>query len=392
MITPDTRGIIARDIMLEFAETTGLSPEGAPPERYLWTDAFAVCNFLGLYRQTADKRYKHLALLLVEQVHNLLGRHRPDDRRTGWISGLGEEEGKRHPTRGGLRIGKKLRERRPEEPFDRDMEWDRDGQYFHYLTQWMHALYCVSRATGDLTFHNWARELAKAAHAGFSYVSERGDGKRLCWKMSIDLSRPLVSSMGHHDPLDGLITYSEIQTSTGKLPGRSASRGLAAEIADMAAICKGKDWATDDPLGIGGMLISAFRMALLILQDSFVSPDLLHSVLEDSLRSLDYFESRSPLNLPADYRLAFREFGLSIGLQAIQKLKGLADQHPEVSATLPGGTRMQNFGRYVPMSESINAFWLDGKNRQSATWEEHRTINMVMLATSLFPDGYLLPQ
>jgi hypothetical protein len=392
MLTPDAKGMIVRDSMIEFAERTGLSPEGSAPERYLWTDAFAVCNFLGLYRQTGDEQYRRLALLLVDQVHALLGRHRPDDRRTGWISGLDEEEGKRHPTRGGLRIGKKMRERRPDEPFDQDLEWDRDGQYFHYLTQWMHTLDCVSRATGDLIFNSWAMELAKAAHAGFSYAPGKGVEKRLYWKMSIDLSRPLVSSMGHHDPLDGLIAYSEIQATAGKLSERSTSRELGAEIADMAALCTGKDWATDDPLGIGGLLINAFRMAQLILAGSFIRRDLFETVLEDCLRSLDFFESRSPLALPAAYRLAFREFGLSIGLQAIQKLQGLIDQHPEVFRKLSGRVRMQGFGRYVPMSEAINAFWLEGKNRQSAAWAEHLAINMMMLVTSLSPDGYLLPQ
>jgi len=35
--------------MTEFARLTGLSPASSAPRRYLWTDAFAVCNFLGLY-------------------------------------------------------------------------------------------------------------------------------------------------------------------------------------------------------------------------------------------------------------------------------------------------------------------------------------------------------
>jgi hypothetical protein len=390
MLTPDSKGKIAYDIMLEFAQRTGLSPAGPPSERYLWTDAFAVCNFLGLYHQTGDKQSRRLALLLVRQVHEVLGRHRSDDRRTGWISGLDEVEGRRHPTSGGLRIGKKMRERAPEELFDQELEWDRDGQYFHYLTQWMHALDCVSRATGDPTFNSWAMELAKAAHAGFSYVPGRGSRKRLYWKMSIDLSRPLVSSMGHHDPLDGLVTYSGIQATAEKLTAQSESRGLVDEIADMAAMCEGTDWATDDPLGIGGLLISALRMVRMILAGSFIRPGLLGSVLEDSLRSLDYFESRSPLSLPADYRLAFRELGLSVGLQAIEKLPGLIKQRPEVFAKLTG--TIQRFSRYVPMSERINAFWLEGKNRQAATWAEHLNINMVMLATSLLPEGYLLPR
>jgi hypothetical protein len=34
-----------------------------------------------------------------------------------------------------LRIGKQLAERRPGERFDERLEWERDGQYFHYLTR-----------------------------------------------------------------------------------------------------------------------------------------------------------------------------------------------------------------------------------------------------------------
>ena len=140
---------IVNEIMTEFADLTGLSPTGKAPRRYLWTDAFAVCNFLGLYSQTDDDKYRNLALLLVDQVHELLGRHRDDDSRTGWISGLEDKEGKKHPTKGGLRIGKKMNERSPSDPFDENLEWDRDGQYYHYLTKWMHALHRVSRVMAD---------------------------------------------------------------------------------------------------------------------------------------------------------------------------------------------------------------------------------------------------
>jgi hypothetical protein len=54
-------------------------------------------------------------------------------------------------------------------------------------------------------------ELAKTAHAGFTYVPASGGRKRMYWKMSIDLTYPLVPSMGQHDPLDGYITYHELQ-------------------------------------------------------------------------------------------------------------------------------------------------------------------------------------
>src|SRR5438105_10487508 len=112
MTTTQERQHIAAELMLRFAERTGLIGDG-PSRRYLWTDAFAVCNFLGLSRATGERRYEELAVTLIDRVHHVLGRHRPDDRRRGWISGLDEREGERHPTRGGLRIGKPLAERQP---------------------------------------------------------------------------------------------------------------------------------------------------------------------------------------------------------------------------------------------------------------------------------------
>jgi hypothetical protein len=381
---------MVRDIMIEFAKMTGLSPVDPLPKRYLWTDAYAVCNFLGLYRQTSEEQYKQLALLLVDQVHATLGRHRRDDTRTDWISGLDEEEGRMHPTKGGLRIGKAMNERRLDEPFDDRLEWDRDGQYYHYLTQWMHALDCVSRVTGEPTFNGWAIELAKTAHAKFTYLPLHEREKRLYWKMSIDLSYPLVPSMGHHDPLDGLITYSELQTSARKYPGLSLLPDLSEEIADMSLICEGKNWATDDPLGIGGLLVGAYRMAQLIIAESLIQPDLLKAVLDDSLTGLDYFARKSPLRLPAEYRLAFREFGLSIGLQAIMKFQGLIEQYPGVFEKKISSL-IRSIMEYVHLSELINKFWLERNNRESASWTEHRAINIVMLVASLSPDGYLSP-
>src|SRR5205085_324798 len=151
-------------LMAGFAARTGLDPAG-PSRRYLWTDAFAVCNYLGLHRESGERRHLELALRLVDAVHHTLGRHRADDPRRGWISGLDEATGERHPTRGGLRIGKELPERPADESYDPRREWDRDGQYFHYLTRWMHALHCVAVETGDLTCERWARELAVSAHA-----------------------------------------------------------------------------------------------------------------------------------------------------------------------------------------------------------------------------------
>ncbi|MBN1626444.1 MAG: hypothetical protein JW944_07950 [Deltaproteobacteria bacterium] len=60
---------LIKNIMTEFAEDTGLSGSNRPKRRYLWTDAFGVCNFLGPYRRTGEQKWLELALLLVDQVH-----------------------------------------------------------------------------------------------------------------------------------------------------------------------------------------------------------------------------------------------------------------------------------------------------------------------------------
>ena len=382
---------MVEEIMTEFAMLTGLSPAGkVPPRRYLWTDAFAVCNFLGLYRQTRDERWKDLALGLVDQVHTILGRHREDDARSGWISGLGDQEGVLHPTKGGLRIGKDMNERRPADPFDERLEWDRDGQYYHYLTKWMHALNSISGATGDSIYNTWAIELAKTAHARFTYVPSSGGPKRMYWKMSIDLSYPLVPSMGHHDPLDGFITYNQLRATAVRDIKESKSPDLNDEIADMATMCEGKNWDTEDPLGLGGLLSDAFKVAQLIVSEHFERADLLDILLDASLQGLVYYARNSPLRLPADYRLAFRELGLSIGLRAVEKLQELIKQNPgPLNKAHPLQSRLESLMQYAQLGEEIEIFWLERTNREANSWTEHRDINMVMLATSLAPDGYL---
>jgi hypothetical protein len=40
---------LVQEIMLDFARLTGLASTDARSQRYLWTDAFAVCNYLELY-------------------------------------------------------------------------------------------------------------------------------------------------------------------------------------------------------------------------------------------------------------------------------------------------------------------------------------------------------
>ena len=52
---------------------TGLCPRAQEQRRYLWTDAFAVCNFLELFQRTSDQQYRRCAEKLIYQVHRVLG-------------------------------------------------------------------------------------------------------------------------------------------------------------------------------------------------------------------------------------------------------------------------------------------------------------------------------
>lgn len=369
----DTRRRLSEacSLMDAFVRTTGMVDSTAPPRRYLWTDAFAVCNLLELFSRTREDRYRELAVTLVETVHTVLGRHRSDDSRCGWISGLGEAEGREHPVAGGLRIGKPLPERPVGGTYDAGTEWDRDGQYYHYLTKWMHALGRMAAVLGDERFATLAIELGRAAHRGFLQPASSGRPAHLAWKMSIDLSRPLVPAAGQHDPLDGLVTYLEIAGGT---------QALAKERADLARMCEVRDWVTVDPLGLGGLLFDAARLVQL---GRAAPAGLAVEVLSAACRGLDGFARSNTLREAPAHRLAFRELGLSIGLHALD-------------GVIRGG-RLDDRGRaliaqlesFYPLATVIEACWLDPVNRATPVWRDHEDINAVMLATTLIPEGFL---
>ncbi|MBW2444776.1 MAG: hypothetical protein JRG83_02495 [Deltaproteobacteria bacterium] len=376
----------ARELMLEFSLRTGLSPAGQSVQRYLWTDAFAVCNFLGISVEMGDGLLRKLALDLVAQVHQTLGRHRADDDRTGWISGLSEREGELHPTQGGMRIGKPLPERTPTEPFDEASEWNRDGQYFHYLTQWMRALESASRVVEEPRYHRWAVELAKTAHSGFTSLPGQHPPTRMRWKMSIDLRYPLVDTMGHHDPITGFVAYTELQATARSDPTLDLSR----ELSDLAAICEGQDLVTSDPLGIGGLLSDACRFAQLRTGGAEGPDSLIPRLLESALLGLPACTASAWWLRPAVDRLAFREFGLSIGLHGMRRLTRVLQKHPLSGIRQQETARLlDDLAEYRHLSEEIETFWLSPSNRNAESWRAHRDINDVMLATSLAPAGYL---
>jgi hypothetical protein len=226
-----------------------------------------------------------------------------------------------------------------------------------------------------------AEELAATAHRAFSYRTAPGEAMRMVWKKSIDLSRALVPSMGLHDPLDGLVTYLELDSAPEGLRGDA---DLAGPIEEAEEMCRGASWETDDPLGIGGLLIDAGRLAQLVFGRGLDRRDLLLRVIADARESMRGFERMGLLRQPAAYRLAFRELGLSIGLHAVDRARRVVPGSDDEIADGLDALLVR-----APIAEEIESFWADARNRTGGTWTEHENINTVMLATSLAPDGYV---
>ncbi len=129
----------------------------------------------------------------------------------------------------------------------------------------------------------------------------------------------------------------------------------------------------------------------MIIDENFKQTELLETLLDSSLMGLESYTNRNHVKLPADYRLAHRELGLSIGLKSVEKLQVWIEQNPGLFNNKDAlEFKIKNLMHYSPLSEIVDMFWLERINREAARWTAHREINMVMLATTLAPDGYLI--
>eukprot|EP00878_Enallax_costatus_P018298 GHUV01019256.1.p1 GENE.GHUV01019256.1~~GHUV01019256.1.p1 ORF type:complete len:356 (+),score=110.57 GHUV01019256.1:134-1069(+) len=268
--------------------------------RYLWTDAFGVVNYLTLSKDTGQTRYLDQALALIQAVHNTLGHTRDG---SSWLTGASEQ----HPTAAGLRIGKPHTEGHP----------DGDGQYFHYLTKWAFALAAAAAVTQDSKYLIWAIEMIQKVHPAFTYQPSGGGPTRMFWKMSIDLSHPAVSSMGNLDPYDGLVTYKILQNQARTM-GVCDTDVLSSETEDMQAMVDVRytTYHSDDPLDLGEALwLSHWHRD----QGAWA-----RHISDASLGYLsDLWDEQGYFDQPFRYRLAFREFGTSMGLQVSTNTVGL---------------------------------------------------------------------
>jgi hypothetical protein len=113
------------------------------------------------------------------------------------------------------------------------------------------------------------------------------------------------------------------------------------------------------PRGIGGLLFDAHRIARLTIRGVPFYFGLLGSVASAALSGLASFTRSRCLDLPAEYRLAFRDLGLSAGHAAVRDLRAMVSENIPLSgeegdllatADAPGG--------FFPLRSRIESFWL----------------------------------
>jgi hypothetical protein len=147
----------------------------------------------------------------------------------------------------------------------------------------------------------------------------------------------------------------------------------------------GSDLRTEDPLGLGGLLADAYRVAQLMASGAFEDGILLKRLLAAAQAGLVSYSQHGDWQQPASRRLAFRELGLAVGLTALERLQkdpdaGRDELRPRVHA----------LSSQVGFRAAIVSSWLDPEHQGVRTWSEHRDINEVMLVSSLVPDGFLV--
>ena len=138
-------------------------------------------------------------------------------------------------------------------------------------------------------------------------------------------------------------------------------------------------------------MTDAQRVDDLLHRGAISDQQLRDELLAAALSGLRYYAVSGELRRPVDYRLAFRELGLAIGLQSIEPMWQIVNDDSSHSSTSPElRAQLQALREYVPLRNDIESVWRNPEHHRSTAWSEHRDINEVMLATCLVPEGFLV--
>eukprot|EP01027_Heterolobosea_sp_BB2_P015972 GEZU01022806.1.p2 GENE.GEZU01022806.1~~GEZU01022806.1.p2 ORF type:complete len:195 (+),score=45.82 GEZU01022806.1:840-1424(+) len=142
------------------------------------------------------------------------------------------------------------------------------------------------------------------------------------------------------------------------LADHAPDRGvLAKEINDLQKIVNSKymSYSSDDPLDLGEALW---------ITHWYANEDWCKRVATVSIKSLDALYRMGYFSAPTYYRLAFREFGTTIGVQVNPIVRELSPEWPK-------------------RAEALNDFW-----EKEGLYTRDKDITPVMFCTSLIPGAF----
>jgi hypothetical protein len=99
--------------------------------------------------------------------------------------------------------------------------------------------------------------------------------------------------------------------------------------------------------------------------------------------------ARRHLSRSLSYRLAFRELGLAIGLQALPTIAGTVINTGGLASRSALRRAVELLLPYRSLSEEIIRLWLSRAEHPDGNWQAHHDINDVTPATALIPDMFL---
>jgi hypothetical protein len=323
-------------------EEAGLCADGHQ-RRYLWTDAFGVMAYTSLadyYEGSVQaQEYRTAADKLIDVVHQCLGRprtNRPED-------AMQPFDPKSPTGHVGLRIGKAASRK----VTDYGMKYD--GMYWHYIDKWLLAL---CRAGHEVQ----AVDIAKSVFPFFFDAGPHGDGRTggIRWKLSVDATPPSSLERAHasDDALIALIVFSLLQSKLERDYDETITQqhNLQGEIRLLRnSLEYYRPRVTDDPLGWG--LEALFDQYL----DGQPRKNALASLASSALA-------------PYHLSLPFRLYGAILGA----RVAGESVASPAI------------------VDDLIKLSLEHEKEAKASGFEEHSSINRVMLAMCLLTPGGVL--
>jgi hypothetical protein len=169
--------------------------------------------------------------------------------------------------------------------------------------------------------------------------------------------------------------------------GERHENPLAREIRGLVTLCSGGSWATNDALGIGGLLTATCRLARVRAGGgsarALIPSTILHRATDDAVRSLRALDTDAFGLVAPGHRLAFRELGLAIGLAEVERLNRRSAGQTRIVDPRRLDAVVRALGEWTGLRHTIVGFWQRPDHRAVRSWTDHNDINTVMLAAAL---------